>query len=182
MYALRTIGLLVIGAILAPIVVMAQTPTPAQAQTNAQISEPVPEDRQAFELTIDFDQVDPLEMVRRFNYNPQAWKFKGTKPTGKQTACYRLIPIGGADLDEIRETLPLIFGAIPSGLVLEAFREKYQRSDGKGQVAVADPSWAGPRGGRSFPLLEPFGDGWAPVLGHEDGSFCQHWRWIVECR
>lgn len=66
---------------------MSKIPNPEE-----QVLLPFPAEGVEFELTLDGDTVDPLEMVRKDVYTG-AWEFNGPKVVGKQTRKFKLLPL-----------------------------------------------------------------------------------------
>lgn len=140
-----------------------------------------PADGEVFELTLDADAPEnqPLEMVRRFGYNPEGWQWQYTSKkvlSGKQTRRFKLVAVGYCrDLKEVRQKLAT-HGEIPEGQWIMAFKAAYPQPDGKGPVGVADPSWVFPDGDVYFPYVGTDGGSrfrWA------DYARGDSWRWLV---
>lgn len=136
-----------------------------------------PKKGQEFELTLDGDAQPPLDMVRDYGYSqPEKWEHTGTAVTGIHTRRFKLVSVGYCrNLKAVRRKLEE-HGEIPEGQWLEAFKEAFPESDGKGPVGVADPSWVNPLGFVRFPCVRSFGFSGFPWAGR---GFHGRWRWLL---
>lgn len=139
---------------------------------------PSPADGEVFELTLDGDAVDPMEMARR-DTHARDWKFDGTRLTGTHSRRFKLVCVGDQQgFDAVRTAL-VAHGRIPEGQWRDAFKAAYPLPDNL--VGVADPSWVRRSGRRFFPTVHTGRSGgdtdfhWA---GFE--SFSDDFHWLVE--
>lgn len=124
-----------------------------------------PADGEVFALTLDGDAPEnqPLEMVRRDGYGNPARRFK-------------LVSIGYCqNWEEVLRRLAG-HGRIPEGLCRNAFKNAF-KSDGKGPVGVANPSWVNPDGSACFPCVNSDGES---SFRWTVSDFSDRWRWLVE--
>lgn len=153
-----------------------------------QIPPPVPRIDEEFELTLNFDEVDPIEMVIRDGHpNPEKWKFNGSRVIGIQTARFKLLHLGWNCMH-----FEAVNGQVPRGCTLaegqwrEAFREKYPSPCiwGKGTICFGRFEWLSPDS-YDFPTLisdHERSEVWRSRF-HWDGGFTNFsvkLRWLVK--
>lgn len=118
-----------------------------------------------------------LEMVRRFGYNPENWKFNGEEIAAPQTKQFMLVEIGSQpNLEAVNKALAQ-HGVTPLGQWCAAFKEAYPQPDGIGPIGIAKSSWVDPLNSVNFPCVDTGGVSsfiWT-VSGFEGD-----WRWLVE--
>ena len=137
-----------------------------------------PEVGQVFELMLTEDQLDGIDMVKNFGYNPDGWRYTGQQPT-PETGKFKLVQVGFCNnLQEVAQKLKE-HGDIPAGQWLQAFNAVYPKPDGNGPIGVADNSWVDPDGSLGFPCMRS--DGGA-VFYWADFGLGEVWRWLVRCK
>lgn len=136
----------------------------------AEASFPIPPDGEKFELTINGDEVDPMEMVKADGYkNPRIWEFGGgpskweyncRRVEGIQTTHFKLVRAHKYQLSvqDVNEELGK-HGGLALGQWRESFRKKYH-PDGKGPIGFAGSTWVDPHGDLLFPYLVDGGGVW----------------------
>lgn len=133
-----------------------------------------------FELTLEGDAVDSMEMVK----SQSVWKYRGKRVKGIHTRRFKLVSIGDCpDLDEVRKKLAA-HGEIPEGQWRVPFKAAF-KSDANGPVGIADPSWASlcrdAYNNRVFHVHFPFV--WGDASSYiENFNLGVSWRWLVEVR
>lgn len=139
---------------------------------------PVPADDEEFELTINGDEVDPLDMMQRDGFSD--WRFNGPLVSGTHTRRFKIVRAGGycRDLAEVKQRV----GKLAEGQWREAFRKKYPRPDGCGPIGFGGSTWVAPYDHRRFPYLHESGGAWYSYFRWADSAsfFLGHWRWLVE--
>ncbi len=142
-------------------------------------SSPVPRypaDDEAFELELDGDAIDPLQMVRNDGYTGE-WKFNGPKVQGKQKAIFKLIRVGYcANVAAVKAKKLPEGTSLAEGEWREPFKAKYPQQDGNGPVGFAGSEWLDPDGDVSFPFV---GDCGRSGFDWVEGDFDGRWRWLV---
>ena len=135
-------------------------------------------DDEVFELTLDGDAHDPLEMVRQDGYDPKRWQFTGQRVRGRQTRRFKWVAVGYPPNIKTVRAKCVKHGRVPEGQWREAVKQMFQ-PDGQHPRGIADPSWVGPGGVVSFPF----------VYSNGGSDFCwtdyirgKGWRWLVEVR
>lgn len=147
--------------------------------SRAEAQAAVPADDEEFELTLDGDAVDPIEMVRQSGFaNPEAWKLLGPRVTEMHVRRFKLVRAGYClgDLADVEQKA----GKLAEGQWRETFRKKYPRPDGRGPIGFGGSEWMDPLGTHVFACL--FGSGaerWRPFFDGT-GGFNESWRWLVE--
>ena len=149
------------------------------AEVPAQNIPAIPVNGEEFELELDGDAIDPLQMVRDDSYTGE-WKFNGPKVTGKQKGTFKLMSAGCycANLAAVKEKLPQET-PFAEGQWREAFKAKYPKHDGKGPIGFAGSEWVFPLGFLHFPYVSDDGHssfGWVGL------DFYAHWRWLVRVK
>ncbi len=143
---------------------------------------PLPEQGVEFELTLDGDATDPLQMVKDDGYDPTDWKFNGPKVVGKQTQKFKLASFHCTPgkyyqfkLYDMEDQI----GPLAEGEWREAFRRRFQPSLG---VLVGFGGFEWRRSSeriRLFPCLHGGRKGWEPYFGWE--GMIEKWPglWLV---
>lgn len=141
----------------------------------------VPNVGEKFSLTINFDEVDPLEMARKDGYDTAGWNFTGRRPSGIITQEFKLVRVAPfRRIDDIRRALTA-HGTLPKGMLREAFRQTYPLPDRQGPIGIADSSWLSLRGQRLFPSLGGRGNEWRSAFIWANVVRDVSWRWLVAC-
>lgn len=149
-----------------------------QAQSvEESVLEPVlPADGVEFELTL--GTIDPMEMVKGSDFDPEGWEFTGFKIV-PQTRKFKLVRVGSCrNLDEVREKLAQ-HGSIPEGQWREAFKKAFPKNDGQGLIGFADLSWVNLLGVIVFPVLIEEGEAWRSDFFLAGGDRDKDWRWLI---
>ncbi len=145
----------------------------------------VPDDREVFELLLDGDTVDPMEMARAYNLDTTGWKFEGPAVESTQTCRFKLVWVGYCrDLDEVRRKVEANAGeTLAEGQWREAFKVAYLPCNG--DFGFGGSRWTDSLGRSHFACLRgpfPF---WRASLQLSDGSLGSDlgsdWRWLVHC-
>ena len=147
-----------------------QPPAPAASRS-------IPKLNEVFELTLNGDEVDPLEMVRSDRYTG-SWDFVGPRVIGLQTRRFKLVNVGRcANLREITEKA----GKLAKGQWREAFRERYPNPDGREPIGFGGSLWSNNIGGWRIPLLTSYAGEWISRFGSASTALHREsWRWLVE--
>lgn len=148
---------------------------------------PVPADGEVFELTLDWDTVDPMEMVRADGYDPEGWEFQDPRVEGVQTRRFELVQVGYycQNLDEVRAKVEARGETLAEGQWREAFRVKYPKPDRAILIGFGGSLWVDPYGYRRFPYLGEFRGSWGSRFDRFDRSdrgLGGSWRWLVLCK
>ena len=141
----------------------------------------IPANNMEFELTLNGDEVDPIEMVRKDGYNnPEKWKFDGARFSAFLARRFKLVGIGYCrNFDKVLSKLSK-HGEIPLGQWREAFEKKYRRPTPGDVIGIADASWVNPSGYRYFPCVHEDGEAWySDFYRTDDDHFRAYWRWLV---
>ncbi len=163
---------------------------------------PVPKDGEEFELTLNGDEVDPLEMVRKDGLpHPEKWKFEGPRVAGKLTGRFKLIHIFGGCPDHLDDVAIKIAQGWEGGWKLaegqwrEAFKERYPHHDQRATEPIyfGGSKWIAPTRGthalpEAFPCLfisegETLSEVWGSGFHWTGGgytSFSALTRWLVK--
>lgn len=138
----------------------------------------VPAVGEEFELTLNGDEVDPLDMVRRDGEDDwEHWRFNGPRVTGTHTRRFKLVCPGYCrDLAEVKQKA----GKLAEGQWREAFRQKYPNPDGLGPIGFGGSEWLDPDSHRHFPYLGANIQPWHSYFPWDLYGFAEHWRWLVE--
>lgn len=137
---------------------------------------PLPKDGEVFELTIDGDAVDPIEMVRGDGYNnPEQWQFNGPKVVGTQTRRFKLVGVGYQRNGGAINKVIAKHGTPALGQYREAFKEKYGC---RKLVGFTGSEWVDPFG-RRFPCVR---EGFSDFFLFFDEDFDDRWRFAVEVK
>lgn len=149
----------------------------------AQAIPAVPANSEIFELTLDGDAIDPMEMVRADGYDPRNWQFQGPVVKGTQTRRFMLVQVGYCrNLDEVRQKVEAGSNTLAEGQWREAFREKYPKPTKGDLIGFGGSRWVNPFGDRSFPYLGDWGGAWRSDFGWSDDGLNGSWRWLVEVK
>lgn len=154
---------------------------PAVLNSGRTIAHPIPDLSEEFELTIDGDQADPVAMAQADGYDPAAYEFSGRRVRGTQTRRFKLVRVGFAStLDQAIPELEKV-GRNPEGVWREAFLAEYPEPDGRGPIAIADPSWKRRSDGFTiFPVIGVNGGQWLRDFGGTISPRRRYWRYLVE--
>lgn len=124
----------------------------------------------------DYGANQPLELMRRTNYDPKGWEHDGPLVEGRAIRLLRLVEFKTIlTFDEVCAEL-CKQGTIREGQWASGFKATFPRSDGKGPIGVADASWKAPDGHLNFLYINRGGD---LDLHRASGTFGPNWRWIV---
>lgn len=124
----------------------------------------------------DYGANQPLELMRRTNYNPEGWKYDGPLVEGRAIRFFKIVKFEKIlTFDEVRAEL-CKQGTIPEGQWASGFKGAFPKTDGKGPVGVADASWTAPDGHSNFLYINRGGD---LDLHRASGTFGPIYRWII---
>ncbi len=144
-------------------------------------SAPVPADNVKFELALDGNEIDPIEMPKNDGYViTRNWKFIGNRIFAVGTRPFKLVGVGYCrDFDEVLSKLRK-HGKIPGGQWREAFRKRFRRPTSQVDfIGIADASWVDTRNCRRFPYLDGSEGMWDSFFATTARDFHDDWRWLV---
>lgn len=139
---------------------------------------PIPRIGETFELTLNGDKVDPVEMVTQTG-RKGLWKYLGNRISGTQTRRFKLVDIGACrNMAVARERA----GSLADGLWAEAFRAAYPLPGDARSVCFGGSGWLNPYGLPRIALLENSGVSWTlrfenpHTVSQSEGV----WLWLTE--
>jgi len=137
-----------------------------------------------FELMLDGDALDPMEMVRADGYHPEeGWKFNGPRIEGFQARRFKLTRVGYCrNLDEVKKRVKVAGEKLAEGQWREAFKFTYPRPDRDILIGFGGSKWVFPDGSLDVPFLDALGVRWHSGFRGADGSFDGRWYWLVKVK
>ena len=143
----------------------------------------VPSANEIFELTLNGNEIDPMTMLERDEFDPDDFVFEGPKVRGRQTHQFMLVH-AFCEYPKQAERVIRKYGKLAEGEWREAFLRKYPHAQGSGPIDFAGSLWRykgdygdGLRNKEFWPDLLTIRAGWQLSFtwgaGYED-------KWLVK--
>jgi len=158
-----------------------------------------PRIRETFELSIDGDKVDPMDMLKRDGYDTEYFEFLGPAIDGIITGQFKLITLDSGDIRECERLVKDLGYRLAEGQWREPFLHKFPRNNEYeyGEINFAGSRWLQardwligvrhyPAGKIFWPVLYNVTAGWQIGFHWNSGSYSSPenlrvaTRWLVK--